>query len=373
MKLKVGQVVGIAWMMVAALGQAAASEDEAGTLFWRGDLRLRYESDFDGTGVDDRHRGRMRARVGADYQFNPSTKLGARLRTGNRHSQQSALLTFVNDQGADNDPLDFVLDQLYVAFDGSGWNAWAGRNAFPFWKQNELFWDDDVTLTGASGDINLMKSPGNLTGSVGVFKLPDGGYGLHGLMSAGQIMYRVDLAETVRLTSSAGIYRMDGREGASYLRNGNGARDYLIGSISLQLKCNLGGMPVALGADCYSNLEDYSPESPDSFTAMHHDEKDGYVLSIVVGGLDEPGDWLLGYYNARIEALAVNASFAQDDWLRFGGRNGQTDSSDFKGHEFRIARAISESLNLTARYFVVDALSGVRGSNRFRLDLNWAF
>jgi len=28
---------------------------------------------------------------------------------------------------------------------------------------------------------------------------------------------------------------------------------------------------------------------------MHHDEKDGYVLSIVVGALDEPGDWLLGF------------------------------------------------------------------------------
>ena len=84
-------------------------------------------------------------------------------------------------------------------------------------------------------------------------------------------------------------------------------------------------------------------------------------------------DWLLGYYNARIEALAVNASFAQDDWLRFGGRNGQTGSSDFKCHEFRVARAISENRNLTARYFAVDVLSGVRGSNRFRLGLNWAF
>ena len=106
---------------------------------------------------------------------------------------------------------------------------------------------------------------------------------------------------------------------------------------------------------------------------MHHDEKDGYVLSIVVGGLDEPGDWLLGFYHSRIGALAVNASFTQVDWLRFGGSNGQTDSSDFKGHELRVARAISESLNLTARYFAVDALSGVRGSNRFRLDLNGAF
>ena len=40
----------------------------------------------------------------------------------------------------------------------------------------ELFWDDDVTLTG----------------TVGAFALPDGGYDMHGQMGAGQLKYSVD-------------------------------------------------------------------------------------------------------------------------------------------------------------------------------------
>ena len=90
------------------------------------------------------------------------------------------------------------------------------------------------------------------------------------------------------------------------------------------------------------------------------------------GQLRERHDWLLGYYYAYIETFAVNASYAQDDWHRFGSGT-QTDSSDFKGHEFRAAYAISRALNVMARLYFVDAITSGQDASRFRLDLNWRF
>ena len=356
---------------------AFAETETENKLSWYGDLRLRYEADFDsekadGTERDDRHRGRLRARAGLNYQASESLKFGARLRTGNSRSQQSPHLTFVNDQNADDDDLDFVLDKFFVDYSRSGYHVWAGRNSFPFWKQNELFWDDDVALTGTSASF-MWETTGNLTATVGAFTLPDGGYDMHGQMGAGQLKYSVDLADDVRFTGAAGLFCMSGDGGATNLRNGNGDREYSVGAANFQVKCQLGGVPVSFGADFYSNFKDYNSNSIDSYTASHHNEDYGYVLSAVVGKLKAPGDWLLGYYYANIEALAVNASFAQDDWFRFGGRNGQTDSSDFRGHEIRLAYAIRENLNLVNRLYIVDTISSDQDGNRFRMDLNWKF
>ena len=54
---------------------AFAQTETENKLSWYGDLRLRYEADFDsekadGTERDDRHRGRVRARAGLNYQAN---------------------------------------------------------------------------------------------------------------------------------------------------------------------------------------------------------------------------------------------------------------------------------------------------------------
>ena len=93
----------------------------------------------------------------------------------------------------------------------------------------------------------------------------------------------------------------------------------------------------------------------------------------MVGKLKAPRNWPLGYYYANTETLAVNASFAQDDWFRFGGKDDQTDSSDYKGHEIRLACTILENLNLVSRLYTVYTLTSYQRGNRFLMDLNWGF
>ncbi|MBO94878.1 MAG: hypothetical protein CMI32_08285 [Opitutales bacterium] len=356
----------------------AQEKGKDGKLSWYGDLRARYEVDYDSvkadgtTERDDRNRGRVRARVGLNYQANESLKFGARLRTGNSRSQQSPHLTFVNDDGADDDDLDFVVDKLFVDYNSEGYHAWLGRNGFPFWKQNELFWDDDVTLTGAAASFS-WKAQSELTATIGGFALPDGGYDLHGDMVAGQLKHSYGFGENSRLTSAAGLFYMAGDGESTNLRHGNGDREYSIGVANLQLAFRAWDRPISLGSDLFYNFKDYESTSPDRFTAEHHDQDVGYVLSATMGKLKEPGDWLLGYYYADIEALSVNASYAQDDWFRFGGADGQTDSSDFRGHEIRVAFSIRKNLNFVNRLYLVDTISNSQDGSRFRLDLNYKF
>jgi hypothetical protein len=349
--------------------------DNNTNLTFYGDLRLRYEVDWDsqtatGDPRDDRHRGRLRARAGLNYRFSDAWSAGARLRTGDSRSQTSPHLTFVTDDG-NRDELDFVLDRYFVQYKEDRVTAWVGRNLFPFWQQNELFWDEDVTPTGLAASYDLPTGPGTLTGTAGAFYLPDGGYDLNGQMIAGQLKYVLPIKPS-QLTFAAGAFYMNGEDGFTNLRNRNGQRDYLIGVANAQWSMPVKNIPITFGADIFHNFMDYDAADVAPFPPEDDDETLGYVLSAQVGQLKKQHDWLLAYYYAHIETFAVNASYAQDDWHRFGA-GPQTDASDFEGHEFRAGYAISSNINLVGRLFFVEAITTEQDGNRFRLDLNWRF
>ena len=349
--------------------------DNNTNLTFYGDLRLRYELDWDSrdtAGVErvDRNRWRMRARAGFNYQLADAWSLGARVRTGNRHSQQSPHLTFSTDDGA-RDSLDFVPDRYFVQFKQNGFTGWAGRNTTPFWQQNEMFWSEDVTPTGLAGTYETKVGDGKLAVIGGAFYLPDGGYDLNGQMVSGQVKYSLPVKAS-QFTVAAGLHYMNGEAGARNLLNRNGARDYLIGVASAQWSVPVKGVPFALGVDVFNNFKNYDAADVAPISTGDPDQTLGYVLSAQLGQLKKRHDWLVAYSYAHIETFAVNASYAQDDWIRFG--NGpQTDGSDIKGQEIRLGYALSKKINLMARAFFVDAITTVQDGNRFRMDLNWKF
>lgn len=347
--------------------------DEHPNLSVSADLRVRYESDWDshtatGTPRIDRERGRLRARLGATYKFAPAWSVGARFRTGNHQSQQSPHLTFTANDGPSDD-LEGSFDRYFVQYKEGAVTAWGGRNASPFWQQNEHFWDEDVTPTGVAATFDSKQGTGTLTSALGAFALPDGATRLHGQLVGGQVKYTAPI-KPAQFTVAAGLYSFDGDSGARYLRNRNGERDYLVGVLSAQWSTPVNGRPVAFGVDVMENFEDYSAADVAPFPAKAANDTTGFVLSVQLGQLKQAKDWQFAYLYAHVETLAVNASYSQDDWARFG--NGpQSDVSDYKGHEFRAAYALSKNFNLMARLFLVEAISTQQDGKRFRLDLNW--
>lgn len=361
---------------------AGVTLDADGHFTVYGDFRARLEADWDsesanGSSRDDRNRARIRARVGFAYENDPGITLGLRLRTGSDMSHQSPHITVVDFDDNDTGDADVNLDKWFLqkTFDG-GHEAWIGRNSVPMWKQNELLWDDDVTPAGLAYRYEAESFGINL----GYFSMPVGMREFSGNLGLVQVVANGKVGEAA-VTGAAGYLGFDADANDAdgvLLLDGNGMRDYGIWTVSGQATFQVNDRPVRLGVDYYHNSESYSVSDPDSFTALHRDEDSGWVVSGQYGGTS-PGGWLFGYYYAHVETFGVNSSFSQDDWMRWGSAT-ETRSSNFKGHEIRVAHGLSESMNIVARLYVVDAVDrrsagalAKEDGNRFRIDLNFKF
>jgi hypothetical protein len=195
-----------------------------------------------------------------------------------------------------------------------------------------------------------------------------------GDLNVAQFVYGRD-GDRVDLTLAGGLldFGANPRDpDASTLRSGNGLRDYSIAVLSAQVKAKSGGKPLVFGLDYMNNGESYNDPVADAFAFANRDESDGFVASIEWGGTGNRGDWLLGLWYAEIGALAVNASYAQDDWVRWGSAT-ETDASDLEGSELRFAYGLGEAGNLVFRLFLVEAITSVQDGSRFRVDWNVGF
>ncbi len=369
--------------VAAAPAQAEVKLDEAGKVGIYGDARLRLEADWDsqnssGGERSDRNRLRTRFRVGVNFAPAEKIKLGFRLRSGSDFSHQSPHITLIDFDDNDTGDSDFNFDKWFASYSDGGATIWAGRNSLPFWKQNELFWDDDVTPAGIGATWKLDSFDIN----AGYFSLPVGMQEFSGNLAVGQLVYRGKIGEGQdNLTLAAGMLAVDGDPNdsdASLLLDGNGARDYQIFIVSGQYKTSAQERPLTLGLDYINNNESYSSTDPDPFTAFNADETDGFVAQVSYGSTS-PGNWLAAYYYATIDTFAFSSSYSQDDWMRWGSAT-ETRSTNFNGHELRFAYGLMQNMNLVARLYLVEAnelrsatATAKEDGNRFRIDVNYKF
>ena len=363
-------------------GTSIASESEISGLDMLdifSDFRFRFEQDWDsvtssGAERADRARARIRARIGIKITPNDLFEFGARFRSGNKNNQQSPHITIADFSNNSTGDKDAVVDKWYFKFKKDSMWAWGGRNGLPIWKQNELLWDDDATVIGgAAGVKDFPLGAGKVSVNGGYVLLPDGMTENHGEMGFGQIVYSWNIGN-VGLTAAAGALATDGEDTSSInLLSGNGQRDYTIWVGNLQVKTEISEIPLNLGLDFMHNSEDYSvADLAGTPTGTTDDDTDGYVFQIRLGKQKKQGDWLVGYSYAHIETLAVHASYAQDDWMRWGSAT-QTRASDFNGHEFRIAYVLPWKWKVLARLYSVESNNNPEDGNRFRIDFNRSF
>ena len=368
--------------------QAEITLDEAGRIAIYGDGRLRLEKDWDsyrgnGTQRDDRTRMRIRARLGLKLKPTDWLEFGVRARTGNDDHQQSGHITIKDFDDNPNGASDLNLDKWYVKGKWDKLSVWLGRNSLPWWKQNSLFWDDDVTPKGAGLIFAPNIGPGKLTVNAGYYELPAGMRHYTGEAGSLQIVYEQD-SESSGITFAAGVMDIDadatpGDYASATLLQGNALRDYQLWLLQAQWRFHNLPQKLSFGADYFHNSQNYSASDPDVFTAFHHNDVDGYVLQAVYGGVKKRGDWLLGLYYTRLESLAIHNSYAQDDWVRWGSSD-QTSASNMKGPEFRAGMGLGHNMNLIARLFIIRGIEKDlpgdernQTGKRFRIDFNWSF
>ncbi len=343
------------------------------------DFRFRVEEDWDsqksdGTYRDDRTRLRYRARLGTTYDFKDWVSFGMRIRTGQLDKQQDAHLTLGDQFGS----VPIAFEKLYASFNYNWLSAWIGKNTFPFEKQNELFWSDNVFPEGVSLS-GKFKFENDFLQSL---KINTGHFIF---ASSGTSLGKDSYFEGIQLVSSHWQNRVKFFPAFYYFKNmpnipdGGDTFNIDYSIVHLGTKVDILKNPkLTAGFDYYQNIEDYKHN--DSIPKQLQSQKTAYAANASIGKLDKKGDWKLQLTYTYLQRFAAVDYLVQNDWARwdYSSQNSPDGRlTNFKGLEVMAGYTLAENMDLRMRFFTVEQLVpyGIakENGNRIRLDFNIGF
>jgi len=275
-----------------------------------GDFRLRYEANSSDGDLPSWDRGVLRARLGATYEISDELVLGGRLVTGDPDNPRTADVTI----GHFDSDLEISLDQAYLAYRHERLFLTGGKFAKPF-MSTELVWDGDVNPQGLGGYFDLLQSPEWSSRLGGLYFLINQSIVEDESSMAGGQLSLSHFPEddwTVSLYSSYYDYDM-GRLGPAAVERARGNNlgpdgMTLLSDFNLWdtiITANYSGFgdqwKVSLVGDYVKNL------------GAEVDQDTGYELDLYVGGLAQPGRFLVRYGYSQVETDAVLAMFSNDN------------------------------------------------------------
>lgn len=345
-----------------------------------GDMRFRVEHDWNsrtasGSFRDDRTRFRLRGRVGLNFRINAYTTFGTRIRTGNINDQQGPHITLGSGTG------EFGLFQIgfekaFVNFNFKRTKINLGKFSFPFYKQDELFWNDNVFPDGLSGSyaLPIEKVFEKLELTAGHFVIRSN----NGLLSNDSYFQGIQLNAPFRVPKSGSYLSYYRFRNISYVPdNFDDVLNYSILNFGAYYQI-IPSRKIVLGFDVYQNFTDY--QGFNFITEKFKDQKLGLVASIKYGELKKKKDFLIHLYLANLERFSIVDYFAQNDWARwdYSSQNGSGSRlSNMKGFELRLGYAIDHNLNLVLRMYMAEQILTASNfketGSRIRLDLDAKF
>ena len=290
-----------------------------------GDVRLRHESSFQLVGKKDRHRERLRFRLGANYAVDDELLFGARLVTGDREDPKSPHVTF----GDGFDGLEFTLDRAFLTYRPSwleGARFTGGKFGHPFRRNpvyGELVWDADVQPEGLVTDYTASDvGPfSTLTVAAGSFFLLEQSGGDDAYALAGQVAGSLDLTEDASGSIALGYHHYgdptpDGAVSILSENTGNAVVDIDGDTFPDRFVSDFGILNPIVSVDYggWALPARFSVEYVKN-TRAEIDRDEAWAAGFSVGRSSNRGDWR-GYYQWQIvEEDAVFSPVAQDDFL----------------------------------------------------------
>lgn len=368
-------------LILIPAGTTAQIDSLKQRLSFEADFRFRVEQDWnsrksDDTYRDDRTRLRYRLRAGTKYKAK-WYEVGFRIRTGNPRKQQDPQLT-LGDGNKEFGTLPIGIEKAYFQGKWNTFRFWVGKNTFPFEKNNELFWSDNVYPEGiflqkdfksASNFINHLNIKGGYYIITTSNKSLDQDAYFQGLQISSSFFEK-------RLTVFPSLYLFhnipnipDGND--TFLLN------YSIAHIGTRIKL-MNKVPINLELDYYKNLEDYGTN--DSISSNFKKQKTGFVIGLKYGSLSKKRDWLFTASYTKLQRFSAVDFLAQNDWARWDySSSGSPDGrlTNFSGVELVAGYKINKKINLKVKYYFVEQLIpfGITQENgsRIRFDLDVKF
>lgn len=289
-----------------------------------GDLRLRHESSVERDGQDDRHRDRIRFRLGMTYDLHPELEIGARMVTGNPDDPNSTHVTIGNGF----DSFELSLDRAYAKYSpewfGGSWLV-GGKFSHAFRTNpvyGELVWDGDIQPEGAAAGYTWRSEDGDSSLGVvlGQYALLEQGNASNTSISVAQVSSTTELTDDVELMAALGYshYGSTSPDGSlSILADNQGnqlvdqdgdtipdayASKFGILNPIVSVSTSVADIPVTFAGEFIVNVRT-------------GDRKNGWALGTSVGKLSEPGDWKFDYQWQVVEQESVFSAYANDDFL----------------------------------------------------------
>ena len=324
------------------------------------DFRFRAEQDWDsrrsdGTYRDDRSRLRYRFRTGATYQ-NKWYTIGFRIRTGDQNKQQDPQLT-IGKGFKEFGTLPLGFEKIYFKADLGSTKMWFGKNTFPFKKTNELFWSDNVFPEGVAIENTQMFNSSfvdkiSFTGAHLLLISNDGSFFDDAYMQGLQTTVSLG-GERIKIFPALYFFR-----NIPDIPDGDHSFfiDYSIFHFGTQLRI-LNDDRLTLEFDYYLNFKDYS-QSRDIASELQ-DEKTGLIAGLQHGKAYKAKTWMFKASYAYLQRFSILDFMSQNDWARWSySANNSPDGrlSNLQGVELVAAYALSDKVQLIAKYYYVDQL-----------------
>ena len=339
------------------------------------DYRFRAEQDWDsrrsnGTYREDRSRLRYRLRAGATYSDN-GYSFGMRIRTGDPKKQQDPQLTLGKGlQEFGTLPIGF--EKAFFQYEKNDLSVCLGKNTYPFDKNNELFWSDNVFPEG----ITFNKAFDIEKGQVNKVNLVTGHY----ILKSNNESFLTDAyfqglqanlyskKEKLKLSSALYLFR-------NIPNIPDGAHTYLMDYSILHLSSKVKFKSFVFDVDYYHNLNDYSDDS--NVDQRFYEQKNGYTAGIQYGDIASKKSWMFKLTYAYLQRYSILDYMAQNDWARWDYSVSNSPDgrlSNLNGVEAVIAYSISEKINLVTKYYYVKQLIPLglelETGQRIRFDIN---
>jgi hypothetical protein len=274
-----------------------------------GDLRLRYQGDYDDDDARARKSGQVRGRLGATYAVNDRITLGARLVTGDEDDPNSTDAQLSNW----DDDLHVSLDLAYAQINFGDLNIYGGKIPQPF-ARTDLVWDGDVNPQGVSGVYKRKLANGASLRANGLFFLVDEDVagpdstmtGLQlGFDSADVGDFRFEVSAAYYDYTLGSVVGADNGDFRTNLRRADGSylSDFDLGNLLVSATWNgLGSRwPIRFTGDFVKNFG--AATSQDT----------GYGLDLGIGRASQPRDWRVTYGYSVAETDSVMAAFSHDN------------------------------------------------------------
>ncbi len=324
-----------------------------------GDFRYRHESIDDETGVTQRDRNRIRARLKIQAEINDEWDTYFRIASGSSDSPTSTNQTLGDSDSDSFSSKDIWLDWAYADYHPEsidGLNIKIGKMATPFYKvaKHQLIYDGDLSPEGGAAtysfDLNDSTSA-KIAG--GAFWLRERGTDADTSIFSIQGLLKHKFASGNHILGGVSYYDFGNIQGQTL--DGIGAKgntlagddsyvnDYNILEAFGEYGFKLGDAPATVYGAYINN------------TSATTSDDTAWIVGAKYNKAKKPGSWEASYNYRDVEADAVVGGLCDSDFIGGG--------TDGKGHVLGFKYQLAENTQAALHYFINEKNASTTGDN----------